>query len=142
MPDHVRPSWPGWPMPRSRRCCMMRRGPALAAISGHSSIQGIVFDTALAAYIAAPGQRSFALEDIVQRILGREREIGASGEQLSFDDTGSYEGLVEQSAEIIDLTAALTTVLEAEDALKVLEGIELPLSMSLPAWSMSASLST
>ncbi|MSO27940.1 MAG: DNA polymerase I, partial [Candidatus Nanopelagicales bacterium] len=103
------------------------KGPALALVSAGSTIQGLAFDTALAAYIVAPGQRSFVLADVAQRLLGRELLAETSTDQLSFDDSQSHEGLAEQAAVIGELTVALTETLKAEDALKVLEGIELPL---------------
>ncbi|MDA3021752.1 MAG: DNA polymerase I [Actinomycetota bacterium] len=103
------------------------KGPALAVASAGSTIKGLAFDTALAAYVVAPGQRSFVLADVAQRLLGRELLAESSSEQLSFDDVQSHAGLAEQAAVIGELSVALTQTLEKEDALKVLEGIELPL---------------
>lgn len=103
------------------------KGPALALASAGSTIQGLVFDTALAAYVIAPGQRSFVLGDVASRLIGRELLTESSVGQLSFPDAQAHEGLVEQAAVIGELTIALTASLEAEDALRVLEGIELPL---------------
>jgi DNA polymerase-1 len=103
------------------------KGPALALASADSTIEGLAFDTALAAYIVAPGQRSFVLADLAQRLLGRELLTETTSDQLSFDDAQSHEGLAEQAAVIGELTLELTKTLESEDALKVLTEIELPL---------------
>lgn len=103
------------------------KGPALALASAGSTIEGLAFDTALAAYVVAPGQRSFALADIAQRLLGRELLADTSSDQLSFDDVAAHIGLAEQAAVIGELTVELTKTLEKEEALKVLECIELPL---------------
>ena len=103
------------------------KGPALALASADSTIEGLAFDTALAAYLVAPGQRSFVLADLAQRLLGRELLTETTGDQLSFDDAQSHEGLAEQAAVIGELTLELTKTLESEDALKVLAEIELPL---------------
>jgi DNA polymerase-1 len=103
------------------------KGPALAVACAGSTIGGLTFDTALAAYVAAPGQRSFVLADVAQRLLGRELLAEAPTEQLSFDDVQSHAGLADQAVVIGELTVALTQMLKQEEALKVLEVIELPL---------------
>ncbi|CAB4759043.1 unannotated protein [freshwater metagenome] len=103
------------------------KGPALALASAGSTIEGLAFDTALAAYIVAPGQRSMLLADLAQRLLGRELLTETTSDQLNFDDAQSHAGLAEQAAVIGELTLALTKTLKDEDALKVLAEIELPL---------------
>src|SRR5699024_5130253 len=52
--------------------------------------RGLIMDTALAAYLVRPGQRSFDLDDLAVRYLRRElRSDEAEGDgQLSLLDTG------------------------------------------------------
>ena len=66
------------------------KGPMLALRERGWSLAGVTTDTALAAYIALPGQRSFDLADLAIRYLHRElRAEGGSDGQLSLD--GSLE---------------------------------------------------
>ncbi len=62
--------------------------PAVNALVARGwAVDGIESDTALAAYLALPGQRAFDLGDLVQRYLHRTLDSTASGEseQLSLD---------------------------------------------------------
>ena len=62
------------------------KGPMLAMAAHSWVLRGLACDTALAAYLALPGQRSFDLSDLVLRFLHRElRRDDEAGEQLSFD---------------------------------------------------------
>ncbi|MCU1687072.1 MAG: polymerase [Amycolatopsis sp.] len=107
---------------------LLARGWALA---------GLAMDTALAAYLVRPGQRSFELDDLVLRYLQRELRSEADGGdgQLSLLDGGSAEDADEQALQaelvkaraIAELAGALRTELEGIGAVQLLGEIELPL---------------
>lgn len=65
-------------------------------------LRGIAHDTALAAYLLRPGQRTYALTDVYQRHL--QKSLGAATEQLSILDENP---LVDQAAAIMELAAEL-----------------------------------
>ncbi len=101
-------------------------------------IAGITSDTALAAYIALPGQRAFDLGDLVQRYLHRTLDAGPEDtktEQLSlaFDEPAEVDQqATDDRAEmikalaVIDLAAVLQVSLEESGQQPLLTEIELP----------------
>ncbi|NED50355.1 DNA polymerase I, partial [Micromonospora aurantiaca] len=68
------------------------KGPMLAFAARGMRLEGVTSDTALAAYLALPGQRTFDLADLVLRYLHRElrSETEDSG-QLTLDGSGEVE---------------------------------------------------
>ncbi|MEU0486417.1 5'-3' exonuclease H3TH domain-containing protein, partial [Streptosporangium sp. NPDC006013] len=64
------------------------KGPMLALWAQGMELRGLTCDTALAAYLATPGQRSFPLEDLVRVYLRRElrSEADNGGQTSLFDD--------------------------------------------------------
>src|SRR5699024_8048330 len=70
-------------------------------------LRGLVMDTALAAYLVRPGQRSFDLDDLAVRYLQRElRSDEAEGDgQLSLLDTGDDGDAQLVRAELLRATA-------------------------------------
>jgi DNA polymerase-1 len=108
------------------------KGPLLAAAERSWSVAGVTSDTALAAYLALPGQRSFDLADLALRYLHRElrAEVDSAG-QLSL------EGAVEEDAAqaemvraraVVDLADALDADLERRGGSALLRDVELPLT--------------
>ena len=101
-------------------------------------LDGVTSDTALAAYLVRPGQRSFALDDLSVRYLGRELRAEDPGQQqLSLlDDT---DGADEQAAAtlmlraraVVDLADALDTELAKIDESNLLTEMELPVQTAL-----------
>ncbi|MBB4682920.1 DNA polymerase I [Amycolatopsis jiangsuensis] len=97
---------------------------------------GLVMDTALAAYLARPGQRTFGLDDLALRYLHRElrSESGDGDGQLSLLDGGADEleqkeisdELVRARA-VAELGGALETELGELGGAKLLAELELPL---------------
>jgi len=95
-------------------------------------------DTALAAYLVRPGQRSFTLDDLSLRYLRRElRAETSEQQQLSLlDDT---EGVDEQAVQtavlraraVVDLADALDTELARIDSTSLLAEMELPVQRVL-----------
>jgi DNA polymerase-1 len=102
---------------------------ALAERGWH--LDGVVSDTALAAYLALPGQRSFDLADLALRYLHRElRADGDVSGQLSLD--GADEDAAAQATgvsarAVLDLADALDAALEEREATALLRDLELPL---------------
>ncbi|WP_410660015.1 DNA polymerase I [Amycolatopsis sp. lyj-112] len=98
---------------------------------------GLVMDTALAAYLVRPGQRTFELDDLALRYLHRElrSEADTGDGQLSLLDGGGAEDLElkEIQAELVkaravaELAGALTKELEALGGAQLLAELELPL---------------
>ena len=112
------------------------KGPMLAFAERGWSIDGVTNDTALAAYLALPGQRSFDLADLALRYLRRElrAESGAAEGQLSLD--GSAEEDLAQvemvrARAIVDLADALEADLEQRGGSRLLREVELPLTVLL-----------
>ena len=111
------------------------KGPMLALIERGWSLGGLVTDTALAAYIALPGQRSFDLSDLSVRYLHRElrAEAGSDG-QLSLDgslEEDAAQAQMLRARAIIDLADALDVVLADRGGSELLTEMELPLTALL-----------
>jgi DNA polymerase I len=111
------------------------KGPMLAAAQHGWTLGGITTDTALAAYIALPGQRSFDLADLAVRYLHRElrAESGSDG-QLSLDgsiEEDAAQGEMLRAQAVLDLAEALDVVLEERGGSQLLSELELPLTALL-----------
>src|SRR4051794_40615456 len=112
------------------------KGPLLAFAARGWPLAGVTSDTALAAYLALPGQRSFDLGDLALRYLRREMRAEAAADtgQLSLDgsvedDTAQAE-MVRASA-VLDLAEALEADLERRGGSRLLREVELPLTALL-----------
>ncbi len=96
------------------------------------SLRGVVGDTALAAYLALPGQRTFDLGDLVQRYLHRtlSAETEAPDAQLSLldDGTEAAEEDMLRALAVLDLDDALQHQLTEAGQLDLLSNLELPLT--------------
>jgi DNA polymerase-1 len=99
------------------------------------TLAGLSTDTALAAYLALPGQRSFDLADLVLRYLHKElRDEGVTSGQLTLDLSDEEDG-AEQAATALAVraqaTAELGDALDADlarrGATELLRDVELPL---------------
>ncbi|MDQ1725403.1 MAG: polymerase [Frankiaceae bacterium] len=108
------------------------KGPRLAFAAHGWALNGLASDTALAAYLALPGQRSFDLGDLSLRYLKRElrAELSADDGQLSLDggdeDATSDAEMVRARA-VLDLAQALAHDLEERGGTTLLRDVELPL---------------
>jgi len=108
------------------------KGPMLAFAAHGWTLAGVTSDTALAAYLALPGQRSFDLGDLALRYLRRElraESAGADG-QLSLDggdeaDAAATE--IVRARAVLDLADALDADLERRGGTRLLHEVELPL---------------
>ncbi|MFE0021033.1 DNA polymerase I [Amycolatopsis sp. NPDC059021] len=100
------------------------------------TVAGLEMDTALAAYLVRPGQRTFELDDLVLRYLQRELRSEAAGDdgQLSLLDGGA-EGLEQKeitdelvkARAIAELSVALAREVEETGGTGLLAELELPL---------------
>jgi DNA polymerase I len=109
------------------------KGPLLALHAHGWQLEGVTSDTALAAYLALPGQRSFDLADLSLRYLRRElraeSDVGAA--QLTLDGSGEVdeaEAEVVRARAVVDLAHALDADLERRSATRLLREVELPLT--------------
>jgi len=108
------------------------KGPMQALAARGLSLAGLSSDTALAAYLVRPDQRSYDLADLVLRHLTRElRNDSESGGQglLDFSADGEAEAqtAMVRARAILDLSVALDTQLEETGGSSLLAQIELPL---------------
>jgi DNA polymerase I len=113
------------------------KGPMHALAAHGFTLAGLTSDTALAAYLALPGQRTFDLSDLALRYLGKELSDPAGDNvQLTLDGSGEEEAaiaLVRRATATLDLAKALDEDLERRGATRLLHEIELPLVTVLAA---------
>ncbi|HET7073922.1 MAG TPA: DNA polymerase I [Mycobacterium sp.] len=105
------------------------------------TLNGVTSDTALAAYLVRPGQRSFTLDDLSLRYLRRElRAETPEQQQLSLlDDLDELGGVDEQAVQtlilrsraVVDLADALDAELDRIDSTALLGDMELPVQRVL-----------
>ncbi len=107
------------------------KGPMHALRARGLELRGLTSDTALAAYLALPGQRSFDLADLVLRYLKRElREASTATGQLTLDVPGEDEvasALAQRAQATAELADALDADLAGRGATQLLADVELPL---------------
>jgi DNA polymerase-1 len=111
------------------------KGPMHALAARGMELAGLSTDTALAAYLALPGQRSFDLADLVLRYLHKElRDDATPTGQLALDLSGEEDGaataataLVVRARAIAELGDALDGDLARRGATDLLRDVELPL---------------
>ncbi|MCV2491408.1 DNA polymerase I [Geodermatophilus sp. YIM 151500] len=117
------------------------KGPLLAVWARGWELAGVVSDTALAAYLALPGQRSFDLGDLAVRYLRRElKDVAAPEAQLALDGMGPSDAELAAEADtsdalkalaVNDLSDALEQVLAQRGGDRLLGELELPLTRVL-----------
>jgi DNA polymerase I len=106
------------------------KGPMHAFAARGLPLAGLASDTALAAYLALPGQRTFDLADLALRYLGKELGEAAEGGQLTLDGSDERDAataLVLRAQATLELAAALDVDLDRRDAGALLRELELPL---------------
>ncbi|MFN8126783.1 MAG: DNA polymerase I [Candidatus Nanopelagicales bacterium] len=103
------------------------KGAMLALAARGWVLGGLTMDTALAAYLALPGQRSFDLGDLCARFLGRELSPTGGDAQLALDDTHDATAGGVAARATLDLAEVFEKQLEERDALALLHEVELPL---------------
>ncbi|HEX6931747.1 MAG TPA: DNA polymerase I, partial [Streptosporangiaceae bacterium] len=106
------------------------KGPMHALAARGLPLAGLACDTALAAYLALPGQRTFDLADLVLRYLGKELREEADDGQLTLDGSGERDAaaaLVLRAQATLELAAALEQDLDRRESVALLRELELPL---------------
>jgi DNA polymerase-1 len=107
------------------------KGPMLALAARGWTMRGLTSDTALAAYLVRPDQRSYDLGDLTLRYLKRElRQEAADSGQLSFDeieDSGAADTAMLHARAVLDLAEALDEQVEEHGGTRLLAEVELPL---------------
>ncbi|WP_246471696.1 DNA polymerase I [Saccharopolyspora phatthalungensis] len=115
------------------------KGPLHAIRDRGWTLAGLTSDTALAAYLVRPGQRSFELPDLVVRYLQRElrAEQGEDDGQLSLLEDEAETREKAAAAELVraravaELADSLDTELDRIDSRGLLTDLELPLLVVL-----------
>src|SRR5256714_2163730 len=117
------------------------KGPMLALAARGWSLSGVTSDTALAAYLALPGQRSFDLADLALRYLQRElRAEGGDDAQLSIDGStvaDAAQSEIVRASAVAELADALDADLERRQGTRLLVDVELPLVDVLAAMELA-----
>ncbi len=118
------------------------KGPLQALHARGWALRGLSSDTALAAYLVRPDQRSYDLADLVVRNLGRElrAEADAGGQgMLEFGvDAGAVaEDAMVRARAVLELSQVLGSQLEATGGSALLRDLELPLVDILAAMERS-----
>lgn len=91
------------------------------------TLRGIAHDTAIAAYLLRPGQRTYELADVYQRHLQRQLNQGDGQLSLLDEDTS----LVDSAVAVLELAEELTSQLRSIDSYELYADLELPLATIL-----------
>ena len=117
------------------------KGPMLALAARGWPVAGLTSDTALAAYLVRPDQRSYDLADLTVRYLRRElRSDQGDDGQLALDtlpesgeDAGAVEVAMLQARAVLDLADVLDEQVADHGGTRLLTEVELPLVDRLAA---------
>ncbi|MFC6153240.1 DNA polymerase I [Nocardioides yefusunii] len=105
------------------------KGPILALAARGWEVEGLSSDTALAAYLVRPDQRTYDLADLTVRYLKRELPTEDVGDQGLLFDTGEavVEPALARAQASVELAAALADEIESHGGTRLLSDVELPL---------------
>ena len=110
------------------------KGPMLALAARGRPLAGLQSDTAIAAYLVRPDQRSYDLADLTLRYLKRELKQGEADDgQLSLDtlgdegDSAAADTAMLHARAVLDLAEALDSAVEEHGGTELMADIELPL---------------
>ncbi|WP_084956497.1 DNA polymerase I [Thermoactinospora rubra] len=107
------------------------KGPLLALWAMGMDLRGLSCDTALAAYLAMPGQRTFELEELARRYVNRDlrAEQAETAQPALFgdDEDAPAKDLALRAAAVRELADALEGFLAKRGGAQLLEEVELPL---------------
>ncbi|MDO5700343.1 MAG: DNA polymerase I [Bowdeniella nasicola] len=98
------------------------------------TLNSLVFDTDIAAYLIHPDQRRRTLADLAQRYLQRELDTAAdtSGQlALDLEEDADVAWLAEQAGAVATLEEHLTPILEEHGAVGLMTSLELPVQRVL-----------
>jgi DNA polymerase-1 len=130
--DASRQALTGWLSDPDRRLVMHDANGPMLALASHGLPMGVpAFDTALAAYLIRPDQRSYDLADLAVRWLHRDLAPAEDDGQLSLD-TGAGESAAQvigaEARATLDLAAAMEPTVAEIGAERLLHEVELPLT--------------
>ncbi len=105
------------------------KGPMLALAARGWELAGLASDTALAAYLVRPDQRSYDLADLTLRYLKRELgEAPVTDQGLLFDEADLLvEPAMARAHATVELAAVLADEIEEKGGTALLTEVELPL---------------
>ena len=105
------------------------KGPTLALAAHGWTLVGVAEDTALAAYLVSPDQRSYDLADLTLRYLHRELQQESDGDQgMLFDEDGTVaQAAMVAARAVLDLSAELADQVERAGGHSLLTEVEMPL---------------
>ncbi len=115
--------------PRRPKVLHDAKGPTVALAAHGWTLLGVAEDTALAAYLVSPDQRSYDLADLTLRYLHRELQQESDGDQgMLFDEDGTVaQAAMVAARAVLDLSAELADQVERAGGRQLLAEIELPL---------------
>ncbi|WP_442873953.1 DNA polymerase I [Actinomycetospora sp. NBC_00405] len=119
------------------------KGPSHAVRARGWALEGVTSDTALAAYLARPGERSFDLADLALRYLRRElrvEESGDAGDQLTLDGGEEEADTALAQAEMLRARAVTDLAEKLDEDLAELGGTALLTELELPLLAVLADL--
>ncbi len=94
-------------------------------------VNGLMMDTAIAAYVLSPGGRDFELAELAQRYLKKSLDVEGAQEsaQLSLDGSSEVSGdaLAQAARATLDLADFFTAELSAKGGAELLANVEVPL---------------
>jgi DNA polymerase I len=132
LPAHDEQALAAWLAdPATAKALHDAKGPMLAMAARGLELGGLTSDTALAAYLALPGQRSFDLADLALRYTNRQlADSSAAAGQLALelpDEVAAADSLGQRALATAELADALDADLEQRGATALLANVELPL---------------
>ncbi|QBF45820.1 DNA polymerase I [Janibacter limosus] len=107
------------------------KGPMLALASSGLPLAGLVVDTAIAAYLVRPDQRSYDLGDLAVRHLGRDLSGGEDASDqgmldFSADDSETGRTSMIRAAAAVELAPVLEEQVEETGGSELMRAVELP----------------
>ena len=120
--------------PAARKVLHEAKGQSHALAARGWTLEGLESDTALAAYLVRPDQRSYDLADLTLRYLKRELKQGQSDDgqlSLGLEEEGSVDEAAQtamlHARAVLDLAEALDGAVEEHGGTELLAQVELPL---------------
>src|SRR5699024_4614487 len=121
-----------WSDPARHKILHDAKGQLHAVMAHGWTPDGVVADTAIAAYLLRPDQRTYDLSDLAVRHLNQQLgNVAEDSGQLTLDDAAEATAAVERAGAVRDLWPVLDRDLAAGNAQYLLQTIEMPIMMIL-----------